>query len=224
MRRMGASPVRTCARPRVAAAAVCIALLCVSGARAAFVDRVIAVVNNDVITLSDLRLAVAFNTAVGTKQNGRLLAVETLEGLVNRKLLLQEAYRLQFAEVTDAEVTTERERFRQRFGSDQAYQGFLARAGMTEEHLDRMLGERLVVERFVQRKIELYARVSREDVRSYYDEHRDAYADRQLSEVQAEIEALLSAQMAAQQLDAYVAELRTRADIRVNSLEERDGF
>ena len=199
-------------------------LLGVATVQAAYLDRVIAAVNNEVITLSDLRLAVAFNKAVGGKRSGSQLAAETLEGLVNRGLLLQEAYRLRFAEVSAAEVEAEKDRFRKGLGPEQAYQDFLSRSGMTEERLSRMLRERLVVEQFVQRKIEMYARVSREDVQAYYEERRAEYAGRRFSEVQAEIAALLSGQMAAQQLDTYLAELRSRADIRINPLEEHDGF
>ena len=203
---------------------LCWVLLASCTAYAELVDRVAAAVNNDVITLSDLRQAVVFNTAAGGRGTGRILAVETLEGLINRKLLLQEAYRLRFVEVSEGEVAAEMERFQGGFGSDEEYRQFLSRAGMTERQLRRMLGERLVVERFVEQKIGLYARVNRDDVQSYYREHQEAFAGRRFSEVQQEIEALLSSQMAMQQLDSYLAELRTRATIRVNPLEERDGF
>jgi parvulin-like peptidyl-prolyl isomerase len=193
-------------------------------AQSAYLDRVVASVNNEVITLSDLRSAVTFNRSGGSRQEGRQLAAETLDGLVNRKLLLQEALRLRFAEVSDAEVRAEGERFQRGFASDDAYREFLKRADLAESRLLLMLRERLVVERFVQRKIEMYARVSREDVQAYYDEHRTEFAGRRFSEVQAEISSLLSGQMAAQQLDAYLAELRGRAEIRINSLEGQDGF
>lgn len=193
-------------------------------AQAALLDRVIAAVNNDVITLSDLRQAVAFNIAVSGKGAGRQAAAEILEGLVNGKLLLQEAYRLQLVEVTDAEVSAEEERFRSRLGGDAAAARVLSGAGISPARLRRMLGERLVVERFVERKIELYARVSREDVQSYYDEHRDEFPGRRLAEARKEIESLLSRQLAMRQLDDYVAELRARASLFINALEDEDGF
>ena len=71
-----------------------------SAARAELVDRIVASVNNEVITLSELERAVGFNVAFGGKSEEKLRA-ETLEGLINRHLLLQEAYRLKVVEVSD---------------------------------------------------------------------------------------------------------------------------
>jgi peptidyl-prolyl cis-trans isomerase SurA len=191
---------------------------------AELVDRIVASVNNDVITLSELRQTVAINALAGRQENGRRMAAETLEGLVNRKLLLQEAYRLRFADVTDQDIAAERRKFQSRFGSDEEYRVFLQSAEISEEQLDRMLGERLLVKRFVQRKIELYVRVNREDVEAYFRDHAAEFGGRRFSEVQQQITDLLAGQQIGQQLDAYTAELRGRADIRKNPLTERDGF
>ncbi len=206
----------------VAVLAVCSAFT--PPAAAVLVDRVVASVNNEVIALSDLRRAVAFNREAGGAANGRRLAIETLEGLINRKLLLQEAYRLRFAEVSQKDISGELDRLRQRFGSPAAYREFLVRTGIAEAQLSRMIGERLLVERFVERKIELYARVGREDVQAYYDGNPGEFQGRRFSEVQQQITALLVRRMAAQQLDGYIAELRKRAEIRVNPIRDEDGF
>jgi hypothetical protein len=192
--------------------------------RAELVERVVASVNNDVIALSDLRRAVAFNQAVGGKGTGRKAAAQALDGLINRSLLLQEAARLRFVEVTDREIAEEVARLRSRLGSEQAFADLLARTGMDEGRLGRMFGERLLVERFVERKIGLYARVSRDDAEAYFREHAAEFAGRRFADVQAEITALLADQMVDQQLDLYLADLRGRADLRINPLTEQDGF
>jgi peptidyl-prolyl cis-trans isomerase SurA len=192
------------------------------GVRAEMVDRVVASVNNEVITLSELRQAVAFNAALGGKGNGKQLEQETLEGLINGKLLLQEAYRLKVAEISEQDIAAEVSRLRQRLGSDDAYRSFLARTGMTEERLSRMLGDRLLIERFVEKKIGLFARVSREEAQSYFQDHAKEFQDKRFAEVQKPINALLSMQKVSQQLDLYVAELRDRAVLRINPLQEED--
>jgi parvulin-like peptidyl-prolyl isomerase len=190
--------------------------------RAELIDRVVAAVNNDVITLSELRQAVAFNAALGGKGNGRLLELETREGLINGKLLLQEAYRLRFAEVSEEDVAAEIGRLRQRLGSDDAYREFLARTGLTEERLGRMLGDRLLIERFVEKKIGLFARVTRDEAQSYFQDHPQEFKDKRFSQVQKSITALLSEEKVGQQLDLYIAELRDRAVLRINPLREED--
>jgi hypothetical protein len=190
--------------------------------RAELVDRVVAAVNNEIITLSELRQAVAFNAALGGKGNGKQLEQETLEGLINGKLLLQEAYRLKVAEISEQDIAAEVSRLRQRLGSDDAYRSFLARTGMTEERLSRMLGDRLLIERFVEKKIGLFARVSREEAQSYFQDHPKEFQDKRFAEVQKPISALLSVQKVSQQLDLYVAELRDRAVLRINPLQEEE--
>ena len=87
----------------VALVSVCIVLP--ATAPAELIDRIVASVNNQVITLSDLRQAVRFNEAMGGAPRDRKdLESETLEGLINKRLLLREARRLSFAEVTEQEI------------------------------------------------------------------------------------------------------------------------
>jgi peptidyl-prolyl cis-trans isomerase SurA len=191
-------------------------------ARAELIDRVVASVNNDVVTLSELRQAVAFNAALGGKGNGRQLERETREGLINGRLLLQEAYRLKFAEASEQDIAAEVDRLRQRLGSDDAYRAFLDRTGLTEERLGRMLGDRLLIERFVEKKIGLYARVSRDEAQSYFQDHPNEFKDQRFAQVQKSITAILSEQKVSQQLDQYIAELRDRAVIRRNPLREEE--
>ncbi len=204
---------------RTIPAVLVLVLTGVSPAGAVLLDRILASVNNDVITLSDLRQALAFNSALSpTAEGGRKIEAETLEGLINRQLLLQEAYRLRYAEVTDRDVSDEVAKFRERLGSERAYRAFLERSGLSESRLGRMLGERLLVERYVEKKIGLFARVGRDEAEQYYREHAGAFSGKRFPEVQKEITALLTAQKAGQQLDQYLAELHSRADIRMNPL------
>jgi peptidyl-prolyl cis-trans isomerase SurA len=189
-------------------------------ASAELVDRVAAAVNNDVITLSELRQVLTFNAALGGKADGRRVEAETLQGIINRRLLLQEAYRLKVAEVSEQDIAAEVGRLRQRLGTEASYREFLARTDLTEAQLMKLLGERLLVERFVEKKISLFARVNREDVQAYFNEHPGEFKGKRLAEVQKQIMAVLSEQKEGQQLDQYVEELRSRAFIRINDIRE----
>ena len=163
----------------------------------------------------------AFNSGFSpARESGRKLESETLEGLINGKLLLQEASRLRYAEVTDHEAAAEAVKLRERFATDRAYEEFMNRTGLTEVKLSRLLGERLLVERFVEKKIGLYARVGRDEAELYYQEHRDDFPGKRFVEVQKRISDFLAAEKTGQQLDQYLTDLRNRADIRMNSLGE----
>lgn len=199
-------------------------LFTLSAARAEHVDHIAAAVNNDVITGSELRQTVGLNTALsGKAANGKRLERETLEGLINRKLLLQEAYRLKFVEVSDQDVNAELEKLIMRLGPGAAADVFFRKLGMTTADVGRMLGERLLVERFVEKKISLFARVSREEAEGFFKDHAAEFKGRRFPEVQKKILSLLTEQKISQQLEQYLADLRSKAEIRVNPTEEDGG-
>jgi peptidyl-prolyl cis-trans isomerase SurA len=183
-------------------------------AEAELIDRVVASVNNDVITLSELNRAVAFNTALGGGRKN--IRKETLDGLINRRLLVQDARRLRFVEVSRQDIETEIEKLKKRLGSGEAYGKFLARVDVTGEQLGRMLGERLLVERFVEKKISLYIRVSRDEAQDYFNRNPGLFTGKRFPEVQKAITARLQEQKLERQMSQYLAELRNKADIRVN--------
>ena len=103
-----------------------------------------------------------------------------------------------------------------RLGSDNAFAAFLAGLDITREQLGRMLGERLLVEKFIEKKIGLYVHVSREDARDYFNNHPAEFKDKPFQEVQKTITATLTEQKLEQQAAQYLAELRSKADIRLN--------
>ena len=58
---------------------------------------------------------------------------------------------------------------------------------------------------------------------SYYEQHAADFEGRRFSEVQKRISAGLLAQKLDRELAAYLKDLRSRAEIRVNDISERDG-
>jgi hypothetical protein len=181
------------------------------------VDRILAAVSHEVITASDLRHAVALNMRLGSNREDReRIESETLEGLITGRLLVQEARRLQFVEISDQDISTEMDALVKRFGSDKALADFLAEQDMTAQKFSLMVFDRLLVERFVEKKVGLLVRVSRDEARSYFDEHAAEFQGRRFQDVQKTILGLLTERKIGQQLEQYVAELRGRADIRLN--------
>jgi hypothetical protein len=128
--------------------------------------------------------------------------------------LIQEAYRLKFVEVSEQEAEAEIEKLRKQLGPDKAYSDFLARLDLSPAQLRKMLGERLLVERFVEKKIGLYIRVSRDEAEAYYKTHQDQFKGKQFAEVQKAIVTGLSRQKLDEQMARYLTELRNKADIR----------
>jgi peptidyl-prolyl cis-trans isomerase SurA len=188
-------------------------------ARAERIDHIVAAVNNEVITSLDLEQAVSINEALsGPAQDRKLLMTETRDGLINRLLLLQEARRLKFVELSEQDVRAQVETFKKRQGSPEAYAAFLSSTRLSNRELERMLGDRLLVERFMEKKIGLYVRVSREDAQRYFDAHPSQYQGKLFPEVQKQITSLLMDQELGRQMERYLADLRGNASIRINPL------
>ncbi len=188
-------------------------------AQAERIDNIVAAVNNDVITASDLEQAVSINEALsGPAQDRDRLREETRDGLINRLLLLQEARRLKFVEVTEQDMQAQVEAFKARLGSAEAFSAFLSNARLSSRDLERMLGDRLLVERFIEKKIGLYVRIGRVEAQRYFDSHAAQFQGKEFPEVQKEITAFLMDQEIGKQMEQYLADLRNTVSIRINPL------
>lgn len=185
--------------------------------RAEFLDRIVATVNTEVITASELSYSVALNERLGNldKEPGSP-EKKTLDSLVTRQLLVQEAHRLQFVEVSDQDLLAEIEKIRNRFASEGEFRDFLAELDMSRQELARMLGEQLLVERFVEKKVGLFVRVSRDEAQNYFNEHAAKFKNKRFHDVQKKILVLLTEQEIGRQLAQYLEELREKADIRIS--------
>jgi len=188
-------------------------------AQAERIDHIVAAVNNEVVTSSDLEQAVSINEALsGPAQDRNSIRQETRDGLVNRLLLLQEARRLKFVEVSEQEVRTQIEAFKKRLGSPEAFAAFLSNTRLSSQDLERMLGDRFLVERFIEKKIGLYVRVGREEAQRYFDSHAAQFRGKRFPEVQKQITSFLVDQELGKQVEHYLSDLRSMASIRINPL------
>jgi peptidyl-prolyl cis-trans isomerase SurA len=166
----------------------------VSQAKPVLIDRIAAVVNRDVITLSDVQeavlqqaVAVAASRGVPRPQAGdpvfasaalttRALS-QQLHHLVDRRLQEQDAEQLGIT-VTDAELHQALEdiKTRNRFTSDEVLATALATEGLTLEQYRRQLRSELLVAKLVNREVRSTVVVSPEEVRAYYDQHPEEFA------------------------------------------------
>ena len=195
------------------------AFIAIPAAYAERIDHIVAAVNNDVITSLDLEQAVSINEALsGPVQDRRRLREETRDGLVNRLLLLQESRRLKLVEVSEQDVRAQVEAFKKRLGSDEAFAAFLSSTRLSSRDLEVMLSDRLQVERFIEKKIALYVRIGRDEAQRYFDSHGDQYQGKNFPDVQKQITSFLTEQELGKQVEQYLAELRSKASIRINPL------
>lgn len=143
---------------------------------ATLIDRVVAVVGDDVITLSELQGEMA--TAAGElsqRLRGEDLAREmdrlkrgTLDGLIDRRLQVREA-RLQGIEVSDEEVDAAIDDIMRNNKMDMpAFVDALAGEGYTMEDYKKNLSDQLTIMRLVAREVKSKVSIKEEDVEAYY--------------------------------------------------------
>lgn len=132
-------------------------LLCIVGSANAqtLIDYVVAVVNEDAITRSELDSELGIAVIMGTRVTEARTTAErraVLDAIINRKLVLQESKRLGIVVTErDARVTEKIDAIRRKYASDTAFQRALQQHGLEDEALKAQVYEQLVYEEFFRR-------------------------------------------------------------------------
>jgi peptidyl-prolyl cis-trans isomerase SurA len=140
-------------------------------------DRVVAVVNNDAITLSELQETIVAFRADGKQGRGGLsddeLAKQVLPKLIDSRLQLQEADREKIT-VEDQEVADEiNERIKiYNTKSVEDFEKLLKEQGLTMEAVRKRVREGLRVQKIIRRKVALRVSVTDAEIVQYLEENR----------------------------------------------------
>jgi hypothetical protein len=137
-------------RTSVLTAALVLAMLATAGTRAETIDRVLALVANQLITQSDVTAAIDLGLQSSDGAADPVRAV--LSKLIDRELVLAEVDRYAPAEPTAAAVDREVARVRQRFASPSAFDATLARSGIDERHLRETLRQDLRMREYLDQR------------------------------------------------------------------------
>jgi peptidyl-prolyl cis-trans isomerase SurA len=154
-------------------------------ADAVVVDRIVAVVNDDLITLFDLnqnfRPYEANIKALGyapEKERETLFKLRTdlLNQLIERKLSDQ-VVKKNNIEVSEQEIDTALERLKDaRSLTDDDLRTGLARQGLTLEEYRKNLKQQLLRNKLVNREVKSKIVITEDDINAYYDAHREKFA------------------------------------------------
>ncbi|HZS34675.1 MAG TPA: peptidylprolyl isomerase [Methylomirabilota bacterium] len=142
----------------------------------AVIDRVVAVVNDEVIMMSELQEAVIlYQREARGAPEGSDLERMVLNRLVDHRLQVQEARREKI-EIGDDELRNVVDDFVRRNGNDRAKIETQLRAqGVTWEALRRELREQLLAQRVRSRKVVRRATVTENEVSAYLAENRERF-------------------------------------------------
>ncbi len=152
----------------------------ITTAFAVVVDRIVAVVNDDVITLSELDEAAAplyqrflprAKNPVERENLIRQIRRQVLTQMIDEKLLAQEAEKLDI-KVSPAEIDHFIARFKEQNGlSDQKFQEFLTAQGLSYEEYRQKVAEQIKRLKLVQGRIQERIVITEQEIEEYYRKH-----------------------------------------------------
>jgi peptidyl-prolyl cis-trans isomerase SurA len=140
-------------------------------------DRIVAVVNNDAITLGEVQEAIALHRQENrgrALESDEALFTQLLARLIDARLQLQEAEREKIT-VEDAEVEEEIAERMKRFGARtrEELEAMVRAQGLSFEAVRRRVRDSLRVQKLVRRKVALRVSVTEDEIDRYLAENRD---------------------------------------------------
>lgn len=188
-----------------------------TGLRAEIIDRILAVVQGNIITLSDVTAARRLGLVV-VPQTGDPVGA-SMERLIDRTLMLIEVDRYSPPEPAEAAIEARFRDVRARFASQAEFEGVLAASGMTVEQLRRHVRDDLLLTAYLDQRFGATLQPSDDEVLQYYREHPGEFSRggtlQPFSEVSADARAKLIAERRASLIAEWIAGLRRRAEVNV---------
>lgn len=152
---------------------------------AILLDRVMAIVNKEVITWSDLYREMEFNANDEVKamkdEDRRSFfrdnQMNFLENLIETKLQLQEASKDGIA-VSEADVETAVKNIKSKYSmTDEKFNETIMKEGLTPETYKQKLREQIILSRLIDTEVRSKILVSEQEVDSFLSSHKDAAKD-----------------------------------------------
>ena len=184
------------------------------------VDCIVAEVNTQIITLTDLRILQAFAIgAGGVGDNPPTSLRQILEGAIDQKAatgLLREN-----ATVTDEEIDGQLKDVLARLTPEDK-QRKLHEFGLEEKDLRPYLEEKLLFQKIIVIRFSQSINVSLKEIETYYNkvylpsEKAQGREPKPMIQVLDELEAMIKKEKVADQIDSWIISLRDQAEVKIN--------
>jgi len=193
-------------------------------AHAEIVDRIVAIVDGRVIAWSAAKAEANYQAFRNGEEPVRVLEGEALANIVSQMIdqsqLEKEMDRSLFSPPLSGVADEKAAETAKRFPDREAYLKALARFGLNEEELKRRLGLENVILLFVEDRLKPQAHIEPAEIETYYRETLLPQISKEgsrpaLSEVSAGIEQVLVQKEINRMLDEWLAQLKSRAKIKV---------
>ena len=211
--------MRLRADPRAALlASLALVFLWAVATGAQVIDRVLAVVGGEPITLSDVTAAERFGFVPASDAGGDRVQAG-MNALIERQLQLIEVNRYVPPEPREGEITARVEAARGRFASADAFETALKETGVTLAQLRARVRDDLRIETYLQQRFGSSYQPSEEEVIRYYRAHEADFTKsgvlQPFAAVRDEVRRRLVEERAESLVRDWVSGLRRRADVTI---------
>lgn len=179
------------------------------------IDRVMAIVAGQVITLSDVRAALALGIVESRPPD---VEGNATQQLIDRALMLQEVARFLPPEPAAAAIDARTAQVRARFASPAEFDRMTALTGLDAIRLRDLVRDDLRIQAYLTQRFGASGTPTDEEVMRYYRAHRDEFTrggvPETFEEAAAEVRTRAAAERRRELIADWIASLRGRADIR----------
>jgi len=175
---------RTCSFILILLISLFVLSFCPIQSKSEIIDRIVAIVNDDIITLSELNEAVELylkqrpESYASIKNNQEALFKvrnEVLNGLIDQKLAQQEVEK-KGIKVKDEEVNDAIERIKSKyFLTEEDLKKILEHNGLTLEQYREQTRKQLLQIKLINLEVKSKIVITDQEIRDYYERHKDEY-------------------------------------------------
>jgi len=199
-----------------------VALLAAAPASAVTVDRIAAVVDQQVLTVSEVSqmAEVRFFPRVAGRSDDDYRH-DILEGLIAQALRYRDVERFGAQDIPKDSIEARLVEIQHRFASPAELDAALAHAELTADELRTLIKRQLQVEAYIQERFAPLIFVANDDINAYYNgPWRQQRVARglpipPLADVREEIRTLIRSRQLDQQIETWTTQLRARANVDV---------
>jgi hypothetical protein len=225
------------ARKRCVAASFCIFVFCLLPRCAqaqqqqprggVVVDQIIALVNDETITRSDLLWSIALDPKAPSPAGpiSSDILQRRLEVIIDESIIGQEAARVPSAPITEEDINRRRAELIASFPSEAAFRERVESVGLTPDRINDLIRQMILRERFIEFRFRSFVLVTDRDIQRYYDEkfapemrRRGAVPPSlddklEMGTVREQIQRILLVEKIQQEEERWLEAARQRADI-----------
>jgi len=183
------------------------------------VDRIVAVVEPDIILMSDVQELARYQLFVEGKSE---TDAQILDRLIDQWIVRNEAKAVLFPQPSDSEVQRSLERLKRSFSSPEEFEERKKQSGLTDQDIDRMLRAQLYLSNYLDSRFRASIQIDEKDIDQFYKERIVPRAESRgqapptLEAAQPFIREALVQRAINEQADRWLKESRTR--VRVENL------